>query len=136
MKIKQVIFYLRENWEYMKGVKRDKKRVNRTGEVFTPNWLVDEMLDQMPDDTFKKIYLDTSCGDGQILAGVVIKKMQLGMTIEEAIDTIRGTDIEPSNVKLARRRLSCGQRHLYKKLYRNIKVENTLNLDKNLFESD
>lgn len=116
-----IIKKLRDEWEYMSGGNRSQTRINRTGEVFTPNWLVDQMLNEIPEDFFKnETFTDTSCGDGQILAGVIIKKLEAGLTIEQALESIRGIDFEDSNVLLARTRLSCGLDNLYAILERNI----------------
>jgi hypothetical protein len=117
----EIIKKLRDEWQYMSGSQRSQTRVNRTGEVFTPDWLVDQMLNEIPAEFYKdEIFTDTSCGDGQILVGVVIKKLGAGLTIEQALESIRGVDFEDSNVLLARTRLSCGLDELYKILERNI----------------
>jgi hypothetical protein len=117
----EIIKKLRDEWQYMSGSQRSQTRVNRTGEVFTPDWLVDQMLNEIPAEFYKdEIFTDTSCGDGQILVGVVIKKLGAGLTIEQALESIRGVDFEDSNVLLARTRLSCGSDELYKILERNI----------------
>ena len=103
------------NREYMSGVERDKLRVKATGEVFTPTPLVQEILDQLPIDQFQdptKTFLDNSCGDGQFLSEVLIRKMENGSTFEQALSTIYGVDLMPDNVALCRDRLLCGQEHL------------------------
>ena len=49
---------------------RDTDRVDNCGEVFTPNWLVKQMLDHMPNDPVADLdrsALDPSCGNGQFL---------------------------------------------------------------------
>jgi hypothetical protein len=136
----EIILKIRDQWQYMEGEDRSKTRIDRTGEVFTPDWLVDEMLGELPVEKFKEeIFVDTSCGDGQILAGVIIKKIENGLTIEQALESIRGVDFEESNVRLARERLSCGDAELYKILERNITQGDSLTskIQKDLFvESD
>ena len=84
------------NREYMSGIDRNKLRVKQTAEVFTPTPLVQEMLDKLeeqdptvfsdPDKTF----LDNSCGDGQFLSEVIIRKMERGSTFIEALSTTYG----------------------------------------------
>ena len=67
----------------MSGVERDQARVKATGEVFTPTPLVGEVLDQLPQDLFSdpdKTFLDNSCGDGQFLGEVLIRKIENGST--------------------------------------------------------
>jgi len=46
------IHHSREH-SYMSGVDRDKLRVKETAEVFTPTPLVQEMLDNLPQDLFE-----------------------------------------------------------------------------------
>ena len=105
----------------MSGVDREKTRVKATGEVFTPTDLVQEVLDQLPQDQFtdtSKTFLDPSCGDGQFLGEVLIRKMENGSTFEQALSTVYGVDLMQDNVELCRERLLCGRedlRHLVEK---------------------
>ena len=70
------------DFEYMSGVERDKLRIKETAEVFTPTSLVQEMLDKLEETDSKlfsnsnKTFLDPSCGDGQFLSEVVIRKIE------------------------------------------------------------
>ena len=110
MKIEEVIDHIR-NRTYMGGVERDQLRVKATGEVFTPIELVREMLEQIPIEQFTdpaKTFLDNSCGDGQFLGEVLIRKMENGSSFEEALSTIYGVDLMIDNVDLCRERLLCG----------------------------
>lgn len=115
MEIEQVIDHI-QNRAYMSGVERDKARVKATGEVFTPDSLANEVLestiDHMNDDEKKNFvnssWVDPACGDGSLLGAVVIAKMRHGATFIQAIETVKGYDIEQSNVDEAIRRLSCG----------------------------
>ena len=107
----------------MSGVERDRLRVKSTGECFTPTPLVQEILDRLPDTQFTdptKTFLDPSCGDGQFLSEVLIRKMENGSTFEQALGTIYGVDLMPDNVKLCQDRLLCGQEHLRHIVQRNI----------------
>ena len=95
----------------MGGVERDQLRVKATGEVFTPTELVREMLEQIPIGQFTdpaKTFLDNSCGDGQFLGEVLIRKMENGSTFEQALSTVYGVDLMQDNVDLCRERLLCG----------------------------
>ena len=97
------------NFKYMSGIERDKLRTKQTAEVFTPTKLVQEMLDNMNQELFEnpeKTFLDNSCGDGQILSEVVIRKMeQSGCSLEKALSTTYGVDLMPDNIELCRKRL-------------------------------
>ena len=113
----------------MGGVERDRLRVKATGEVFTPTELVSEILEQLPIDQFTdptKTFLDTSCGDGQFLGEVLIRKIENGSTFEQALNTIYGVDIMIDNVDLCRERLLCGQEHLRHIVEKNIQCRNGL----------
>lgn len=99
------------NREYMSGVARDKLRVKATAEIFTPTPLVREILDHLPPEVFTdptKTFLDPSCGDGQFLSEVLIRKMENGIPFEQAVSTLYGVDIMPDNVEECRNRLLCG----------------------------
>ena len=116
----------------MSGVERDRSRVKATGEVFTPTPLVQEMLDQIPSNQFNdptKTFLDPSCGDGQFLGEVLIRKMENGSTFEQALSTIYGVDLMQDNVDLCRERLLCGQEHLRHIVERNIVYHDALTYD-------
>lgn len=110
--IKQYILHSR-NHTYMSGIERDKLRVKETAEVFTPTYKVQEMLDNMElekPDLFtdeNKTFLDNSCGDGQFLSEVVIRKMERSnCTLEQALSTTYGVELMEDNVKLCKERLA------------------------------
>jgi len=111
------------NRSYMSGVEREKVRVKATGEVFTPTTLVQEILDQLPNSTFTdptKTVLDPSCGDGQFLGEVLIRKIENGIDFETALSTIYGVDLMEDNVGLCRERLLCGREDLRHIVEQNI----------------
>lgn len=131
MTIDTVIKHIR-NREYMSGVERDQARIKATGEVFTPTELVQEILDQLPMAVFTdptKTFLDNSCGDGQFLGEVLIRKMENGSTFEEALSTVYGVDLMPDNVDECRRRLLCGRTDLEHIVRRNIVCHDALTYD-------
>ena len=107
----------------MSGVDRDNLRIKSTGEVFTPTKLVQEILDKVPTEIFidsNKTYLDPTCGDGQFLGEVLIRKVENGIDFEQALSTIYGVDLMQDNVDLCRERLLCGQEHLRPIVEKNI----------------
>lgn len=102
--------------EYMTGVDRTKREY-KTQEIFTPDWMVDLILTEMPDyNQLDSVCLDRAVGDGQFVSKVLIGKIKYyqsyGMDIHDAfttsLDEIFGVDIEPENVELCRKRLLCG----------------------------
>lgn len=99
--------------KYMSGVERDRLRIKQTAEVFTPTQLVQEMLDKLEeqDPTLfsepNRTFLDNSCGDGQFLSEVVIRKMgRSGCNLEQALSTTYGVDLMEDNVIECRKRLA------------------------------
>jgi len=116
----------------MSGLEREYIRVKSTGEVFTPIHTVQRMLNNLPQDLFEdttKTFLDNSCGDGQFLGEILIRKMENGSTFEQALSTIYGVDLMPDNVDLCRERLLCGQTHLKYIVERNIVCHDALTYD-------
>lgn len=106
---RQVRERLRYNWVYMGGVLRSTTQVKSTGEVFTPSTLAQEMVENFPDEFVAEMtFRDTSCGDGQLLSEIIIRKVELGVPFEKAITQIQGCDIMASNVYQCRKRLSGG----------------------------
>jgi type I restriction-modification system DNA methylase subunit len=120
--LKQYIAHMRDR-EYMSGVEREKNRVKATGEVFTPTPLVQEILDKLDQRLFEdptEPFLDPSCGDGQFLSEVLIRKLEAGIDFADALATIYGVDLMPDNVSLCRERLLCGREDLRPVVERNI----------------
>ena len=129
--LSDVIDHIR-NRCYMSGVQRTQARIKATGEVFTPTSLVDEVLNKLPIDQFTdptKTFLDNSCGDGQFLGEVLIRKMENGSTFEQALSTIYGVDLMQDNVDLCRERLLCGRTNLAHIVKRNIVCHDALTYD-------
>jgi hypothetical protein len=111
------------NRSYMSGIDREKTRVKATGEIFTPTPLVQDILAQIPQDIFvdpTKTFLDPSCGDGQFLGEVLIRKMENDSTFEQALSTVYGVDLMQDNVELCRERLLCGREDLRHIVEQNI----------------
>ena len=124
--VDKIINHVR-NRSYMSGVERYTTRVKVTSEVFTPTTLVIEILNKFPQELFTdttKTFLDPTCGDGQFLGEVLIRKMENGSTFEEALSTTYGVDLMIDNVDLCRERLLCGREDL-----RHIVVQNIQQAD-------
>ena len=56
---------------------KSKKRVADHGEVFTPPWLVDAMLDLVKEEAERidARFLEPACGSGNFLVGVLQRKL-------------------------------------------------------------
>lgn len=131
MNIQDVISHAR-NREYMSGIQRNAVRVKSTSEIFTPTELVHEVLNNLDPMEFadpKKTFLDNSCGDGQFLSEVLIRKLENGIDFETALSTIYGVDLMPDNVALCRERLLCGREDLRAIVERNIVCADALKYD-------
>lgn len=129
--LNDVISHIRDR-DYMSGVERDRSRVKATGEVFTPTPLVRDLLDKLPKDLFQdptKTFLDNSCGDGQFLGEVLIRKMENGSTFEQALSTVYGVDLMQDNVDECRKRLLCGRVDLEHVVRTNIVCHDALTYD-------
>ena len=128
--LNNIINSVRSDW-YDK-TSRDQDRIKATGEVFTPTPLVQEILDQLPQEQFQdpsKTFLDPSCGDGQFLGEVLIRKVENGIDFETALSTIYGVDLMQDNVELCRERLLCGREDLRHIVEKNIVCHDALTYD-------
>ena len=56
---------------------KSKQRVSDHGEVFTPEWLVDAMLDLVKDETERldSRFLEPACGSGNFLIKILKRKL-------------------------------------------------------------
>ena len=92
---------------------RSKERAKSLGEVFTPQFLVERILNHIPSDVLldcTKTVLDNSCGDGQFLVQVAEMRRMHGVSHKDALLTIYGVDIDELNVRQCRERLLVGSK--------------------------
>lgn len=119
----------------MSGIERNAARVDITEECFTPTELCRQIVLEYEnyDVTLftnpTKTFLDPTCGDGQFLGEVLIRKMENGSTFEQALQTIYGVDLMQDNVDLCREQLLCGQEHLRHIVEKNIVCADALTYD-------
>lgn len=119
-------------FSFMGGIARDDARITKTAEVFTPLSLVNDMLDTLPPDVFvdeTKTFIDNSCGDGQFLSEILIRKVSNGIDFEVALSSLYGVDLMPDNVERCRERLLCGQEHLRHIVEKNIVCHDAMTYD-------
>ncbi len=92
-----------------------QERNKKTAEVFTPDSLVNKMLNKLPKEVWKKdkTFCDPACGNGQFLIHVLYRKIQkfnkkyplshnLALSI---LQSIYGVDIMQDNITETRLRL-------------------------------
>ena len=85
--------------------KREKRR-KVTAEIFTPIWLVNDMLDNLPDDIWEegKTFCDPAAGNGNFLIEIFKRKLQLGHPHLIALKTIYGVELMADNVEEMKQR--------------------------------
>ena len=98
---------------------KSKKRVADHGEVFTPSWMVEEMLDLVKSESERvdSRFLEPACGSGNFLMAVLVRKLR---TVEArykrshfelrhhallALMSIYGIELLSDNVKECRQNL-------------------------------
>lgn len=97
---------------------KSKNRVLKHGEVLTPSWVVNDMLDLIPDDGTKisSRYLENSCGEGAFLTEILKRKLEMvfkyySETKERefytivALTNIYGLELLKDNVETTKERL-------------------------------
>lgn len=86
--------------------KREQRKKN-TAEVFTPDSLVNDMLNKLPEENWNegKTFCDPACGDGQFLVHVLKRKLDKGHNPLKALKSIYGVDIMKDNIRICRMRL-------------------------------
>jgi type I restriction-modification system DNA methylase subunit len=90
---------------------KSRERVRSRAEVFTPSWVVDEMLDLLPADAcgVDVSYLEPGCGHGNFLVAILRRKLAQVDDVDgvlAAVGSIYGVDICDENVAEARARMA------------------------------
>jgi hypothetical protein len=79
-----------------------KQRRKDTAEDFTPELLVNEMLDKLPREVWNdpnKTFLDNSAGNGNFLVAILQRKLDHGHDPLQALSTIYGIELMYDNVE-------------------------------------
>ncbi len=90
---------------------KSKERVQKHAEVYTPAWLVKDMCDMLPSDAWDdihKTFLEPSCGNGNFLEEILVRKLKLCHNVSDGLDALKSIyaiDILPDNVQESRDRL-------------------------------
>ena len=80
---------------------KSKQRVRDHAEVFTPKHIVDKMCDMVPEHAWKDptfLYLEPSCGNGNFLVAMLQKRIDNGIPVYKALNTLWGMDILADNI--------------------------------------
>jgi hypothetical protein len=113
MNKEKIIDHIR-NRPYMSGVDRTEQRKKALQEIFTTDKILKD-FDRLDPRYFadpEQPFVDTCCGDGNLLGEALIRKIENGIDFELALSKIYGCDIEQSNVDACRDRLLCGREDL------------------------
>lgn len=95
------------------------------GEVFTPYWLVREMLQTVPNSIFEGNVLDPTCGSGRFIIEVIKRKLICGLSKKKAVETTYGVELDKNNVLRCRKKV----RNLVGDKYGKL-------IDKNIVQAD
>lgn len=71
---------------------KSKKRVRESAEVYTPKWVVNEMLDLIPAETWENIdatFLEPAGGNGNFVEEILRRKLAKANTTEEKIRALK-----------------------------------------------
>jgi len=112
---------------------KSKQRVKDHGEVFTPDFIVNDMLDLVKNETerIESRFLEPACGDGNFLAPIlerkleVVKKKYKSSQVEFernvvlAVSSIYGVELLHDNITVCIERLYKIVDDMYSKLYKD-----------------
>ena len=90
---------------------KSKQRVKDFAEVFTPQFIVKNMCDLVPQEMWTSVettFLEPACGTGNFLAEILARKLELCKNWQDgliALKSVYGIDIQMDNVIEARQRL-------------------------------
>ncbi len=85
-----------------------KVRRKQTAEDFTPQQLVDEMLNKLPSEVFtdpSKTFVDPAAGNGNFLVQVLKRKLDNGHPPLQALSTTFGVELMADNVEECKERM-------------------------------
>jgi hypothetical protein len=116
---------------------KTKERIKSNGEIFTPIALVNEILDELPEEVWEsgKTFCDPSAGNGNFLVEVLRRKIQN----EDKTSSLRelyGVELMQDNVDILRDRLLeiAGDTPVHRDIVnRNIVCADALTFDWNAF---
>lgn len=89
----------------MEQLIKSKERVKKYGEVFTPVWLVNDMLDLLPEDMFEidKTFLEPACGEGVFILEILKRKFKNCKKRSDyavALSSVYGLELLADNVEI------------------------------------
>lgn len=99
---------------------KTRERVKKTGEVFTPSELINQMLDQVDPAFFQpgKTFLEPAAGDGNMVIEYLKRKIQHGCTPTEALQDTFAVEYMKDNLEAMQKRVLelCGRTPEHRKI--------------------
>ena len=85
---------------------KSNERIKRNGEVFTPRWLVDDMLNKFPEDAWlpEKTWLEPAAGDGNFVERIIERRIEMGHDPYQILKTVFAVELMQDNVELMKER--------------------------------
>lgn len=90
---------------------KSKERSRKYGEVYTPSFFVEFMLDALNKEEGRNVFaddatfLDPTCGNGNILVQILRRRLEAHVPPLRALASVYGVDLLPDNVEECRERL-------------------------------
>jgi hypothetical protein len=117
---------LREPEKLFNEVVENRNKVKLQGQVYTPFSLVEKTfndLELLKSDAFKNskyTFCDTMCGNGKFLYKIVERKIKSGISHEQALKTVYGTDLDSDSIQECKELLLMGNEDLRHIVEQNI----------------
>lgn len=89
---------------------KSKENVKNHGEVFTPEYIIKEMCDLIPENVWADpsyVFLEPTCGNGNFLVEIAERRLKY-LTQEQVDSTLYGWDISQDNIDECKTRLGFG----------------------------
>ena len=90
---------------------KSRERVQKFGEVFTPQWMVEKMLDELPQEFFSDLeqkFLEPAAGEGAFLIAILNRKLNFADSPEKmlaALKSLFAIELQPDNLSKTRENL-------------------------------
>ena len=122
--------WVTEGYQTKIKIDRKKDRITVTNEIFTKlDFVLYGLALTYPAEIFKDpsiSFSDNCVGEGVWLVGMALKRMEAGLSHEDAIKNLKGIDIMQDNVDACRERLLFGREDLRHIVEKNIQCHNAL----------
>lgn len=92
------------------GIERTREEIKKFGQVFTPDCIIQRMMDMVSDQSKwsdpSATFLDPCMGTGNIILAMMCRRLNNGVSIEDVVKTTYGVELMQYNVDLCRARIS------------------------------